>query len=80
LQARTLISKLTEEKNNAIQQNNKIRQELVSDYCNFILIKFQLPYLFFFLLGLEVGLHVKENIFCHSFCLFDNNQYLVPKY
>ncbi|GMY30029.1 vesicle-associated protein 1-2-like [Fagus crenata] len=27
-EARTLISKLTEEKNNAIQQNNKIRQEL----------------------------------------------------
>ncbi|CAI0418152.1 unnamed protein product [Linum tenue] len=29
-QAKSLISKLTEEKNNAIQQNNKLRQELVS--------------------------------------------------
>jgi hypothetical protein len=30
LQAGALISKLTEEKNSAIQQNHKIRQELVS--------------------------------------------------
>lgn len=32
LQARALISKLTDEKNNAVQQNNKLRQDLVSDY------------------------------------------------
>ncbi|XP_031266409.1 pre-mRNA-processing protein 40C-like isoform X2 [Pistacia vera] len=32
LDARALISKLTEEKNNAIQQNNKLRQELVRDW------------------------------------------------
>uniref|UniRef100_A0A2P2JZI1 Vesicle-associated membrane protein n=1 Tax=Rhizophora mucronata TaxID=61149 RepID=A0A2P2JZI1_RHIMU len=30
VEAISLISKLTEEKNNAIQQNNKLRQELVS--------------------------------------------------
>lgn len=32
LQAKALISRLTEEKNNAIQQNNKLRQELVRIY------------------------------------------------
>ncbi|KAH8514110.1 hypothetical protein H0E87_007098 [Populus deltoides] len=35
LEARALISKLTDEKNNAIQQNNKLRQELVSHYVSF---------------------------------------------
>lgn len=28
MQARALISKLTDEKNNAVQQNNKLRQDL----------------------------------------------------
>jgi len=32
LQAKALISRLAEEKNNAIQQNNKLRQELVRVY------------------------------------------------
>lgn len=32
LQARALISRLTDEKNNAIQQNSKLRQELVRIY------------------------------------------------
>lgn len=32
LQARALISRLTEEKNNAIQLNSKLRQELVRIY------------------------------------------------
>jgi len=32
LQARALISRLTEEKNNALEQNSKLRQELVRIY------------------------------------------------
>jgi hypothetical protein len=36
LQAGALISKLTEEKNSAIQQNHRLRQELVSEASYFI--------------------------------------------
>ena len=36
LQAGALISKLTEEKNSAIQQNHRLRQELVSEASHFI--------------------------------------------
>lgn len=42
LQAKALISRLTEEKNNAIQQNNKLRQELVRIYKLYIVDNFYL--------------------------------------
>ena len=38
LQAGALISKLTEEKNSAIQQNHRLRQELVSEASHFIFL------------------------------------------
>lgn len=40
LQARTLILKLTEEKNSTLQLTNKLRQELVSDFVLHLHISF----------------------------------------
>jgi hypothetical protein len=40
LQAKALMSRLTEEKNNAIQQNNKLRQELVRIYKIYVVDNF----------------------------------------
>lgn len=39
-QASALISKLNEEKNSAIQQNNKLQQELVRDFSSEIILTF----------------------------------------
>lgn len=50
LQAKALLSRLTEEKNNAAQLNNKLRQELVRTYKIYVVDNFY--YWFLFLLFL----------------------------
>lgn len=42
LQAKALITRLTEEKSNAIQQTNKLRQELVRVYKIYIVVNYYL--------------------------------------